>query len=82
MLMETFEEQWDAQEIAPGKAVYVLKRWVHRSINVNSDEPLITFFVFRANAGHDYGTIETKGLRKMIIEKDGRPVIVDNPRWN
>ena len=82
MLMETFEEQWDAQEIAPGKSLYVPKRWAHRSINVSPDEPLITFFVFRANAGHDYGTIETKGLRKMIIEKDGRSVIVDNPRWN
>jgi glucose-6-phosphate isomerase len=82
MLMETHEGQWDAREIAPGKAVYVPKKWAHRSINVSPDEPLITFFAFRADAGHDYGTIETKGLRKMIIEKDGRPVIVDNPRWN
>jgi glucose-6-phosphate isomerase len=49
---------------------------------VSPDEPLITFFAFRADTGHDYGTIVTKGLRKMIIEKDGRSVIVDNPRWN
>ncbi len=81
MLMETPEGEWDAQEFVPGKAVYVPKRWAHRSINVSPDEPLITFFAFRADAGHDYGTIETKGFRKMIVEKDGRPAIVDNPRW-
>jgi glucose-6-phosphate isomerase len=82
MLMETPEGQWDAQEFAPGKAVYVPKRWAHRSINVSPTEPLITFFAFRADAGHDYGTIETKGFRKLIVEKDGRPVVIDNPRWS
>lgn len=81
MLMETPEGEWDAQELVPGKAVYVPKRWAHRSVNTSPDEPLITFFAFRADAGHDYGTIETKGFRKMIVEKDGRPAIVDNPRW-
>jgi glucose-6-phosphate isomerase, archaeal len=41
----------------------------------------VTFFVYRADAGHDYGTIETKGYRKRIVEKDGKPEIVDNERW-
>jgi glucose-6-phosphate isomerase len=39
------------------------------------------FFVFRADAGHNYKTIETKGFRKLIIEKDGKPIIIDNPKW-
>lgn len=82
MLMETPEGEWDAQEMTPGKAVYVPKRWAHRSINVSPTETLITFFAFRADAGHDYGTIETKGFRKMIVEKEGEPVIIDNPRWS
>ena len=80
MLMENPEGDWDAQYMTPGKAVYVPKRYAHRSINVGS-EPMITFFVFRADAGHDYGTIETKGYRKLIIEKDGQPVIIDNSKW-
>ena len=42
----------------------------------------MTFFVFRADAGHDYGTIETKGYRKLVLEgEDGKPVMVDNPKW-
>lgn len=80
MLMENPEGDWDAQLMTPGKAVYVPKNYAHRSINVGN-EKLVTFFVFRADAGHDYGTIETKGYRKLIVEKDGEPVIVDNPKW-
>ena len=80
MLMENPEGDWDAQELTPGKAVYVPKRYAHRSINV-ANEPLVTFFVFRADAGHDYGTIETKGYRKLIVDNNGKMEIVDNPRW-
>ncbi len=80
MLMENPEGDWDAQELTPGKAVYVPKRFAHRSINVGN-EPLVTFFVFRSDAGHDYGTIETKGYRKLIVENNGKVEIVDNPKW-
>lgn len=81
MLMENPEGAWDIQEFSPGRAVYVPGRYAHRSINTGS-EPLITFYVFRADAGHDYGSIETKGFRKIVIEQNGRPAVVDNPKWN
>ena len=45
-------------------------------------EKLVTFFVFRADAGHDYGTIEQKGYRKLVVERDGKPTMIDNPRWD
>lgn len=80
MLLENPEGEWSAQELKPGIAVYCPKRWAHRSINIGN-EPFVTFFAFRGDAGHDYGTIETKGYRKLIVEKDGKPEIVDNPRW-
>ena len=80
MLMENPEGDWAAEELPPGKAVYVPGRYAHRSVNTGS-EPLITFFVFRADAGHDYGTIETRGYRKLIVEDGGKPAIVDNPKW-
>ena len=80
MLLENPEGDWNAQYMTPGQAVYVPERYAHRSINAGN-EPLITFFVFRSDAGHDYGTIETKGYRKLIVEKDGKPEIIDNPKW-
>lgn len=81
MLLENPEGDWSAQELSAGKAVYVPKRYAHRSINVSSNEQLVTFFVFRADAGHDYGSIEEKGYRKLMVEIDGKPEIIDNPRW-
>ena len=81
MLMENPEGLTEAQPLKPGVAVYVPPRFAHRSVNVSAAERLITFFAFRADAGHDYGTIETKGFRKLIVERDGRPEIVDNRRW-
>jgi glucose-6-phosphate isomerase len=81
MLMETPEGKWQAEEIKSGTAVYVPGSWAHRSINVDNSEDLVTLFCYPADAGHDYATIETKGFRKLIIEKNGKPEIVDNPRW-
>jgi len=81
MMMENPDGDWEARELSPGVAVYVPVRYAHRSINVSPDEPLITFFAFRGDAGHDYGTIDTKGFRKRIVERDGKPEIVDNPEW-
>ena len=80
MMMENLEGQWDCKELAPGKAVYVPKRFAHRSINIGNT-PFITFFCFRADAGHDYKTIESKGFRKLVVERDGKPKIIDNPKW-
>jgi len=81
MLMESPEGDWEAQEFKPGVAVYIPPRFAHRSVNVSAAEALVTFFAFRGDAGHDYGTIETKGFRKLIVERNGRARIIDNPRW-
>ena len=80
MLMENPEGDWQIEKFIPGQAVHVPPRYAHRSINIGN-EPLVTFFTFRADAGHDYGTIETKGYRKLVVEKDGQPEIIDNPNW-
>jgi glucose-6-phosphate isomerase len=81
MLTENPEGDVILQPLYPGIAVYIPKRYAHRSIN-SGKTPLITFFAFRADAGHDYGTIETKGYRKLVVEGlDGKPRMIDNPRW-
>lgn len=81
MLMESPEGDCEVQEFVPGAAVYVPGRYAHRSINTSPNQKLITFFAFRGDAGHDYGTIEKNGFRKLVVEKNGKPVVVDNPRW-
>ncbi len=81
MMMESPEGKVEWRELTRGTAVYVPGRYAHRSINVSATEPLITFFAFPGHAGHDYGTIETRGFRKLVVEENGAPAVVDNPRW-
>ena len=77
MLMETEDDKSKAIEMRPDTAVYVPAYWAHRSINTG-DEPLISFCVYPGNAGHDYGSIETRGFSKRIVETGGKPEIIDN----
>lgn len=81
MLMEHPGGDCETAVLQPGRAVYVPPKFAHRTINTSPDEPLVCFFAFRADAGHDYGTIETKGFRKLVVARDGGPAVVDNPRW-
>lgn len=80
MVMENPEGDTLEERLTPGQAVYVPRSYAHRTVNTGK-EPLVLFYVFQADAGHDYGTIETKGYHKLIVEKDGAPAVVDNPKW-
>ena len=79
MVMETPEGDWSVEELRPGRVLYVPPRWAHRSVNSGLNEDLVTFFVYPGHAGHDYGTIEEQGFRKLIVEENGQPKIIDNP---
>ena len=82
IVMENPEGDSAIEEVYPGRVLYVPPRWAHRSVNVSHSENLVTLFVYPGNSGHDYRTIEQQGFRKLVLEKDGKPVIVDNPRWS
>lgn len=81
MVMETPEGEWAVEPLRPNSVLYVPPRWAHRSVNTSLTEDLVTFFVYPGHAGHDYGTIETQGFRKLVVERNGVPTIIDNPRW-
>jgi glucose-6-phosphate isomerase, archaeal len=81
MVMETPEGEWAVEELSPHKILYVPPRWAHRTVNTGHSEDVVTFFVYPGNAGHDYGSIEKQGFRKLVVEHGGAPAIIDNPRW-
>lgn len=81
MVMENPEGEWAVEELRPGRVLYVPPRWAHRSVNTGPTEDLVTFFVYPGHTGHDYGTIEKQGFRKLVIEENGQPTLIDNPRW-
>jgi glucose-6-phosphate isomerase len=81
MVMETPEGDWAVEPLQPDKVLYVPPGWAHRSINTHPEEDLITYFIYPGNAGHDYGSIERNGFRKLVVERGGAPQVIDNPRW-
>lgn len=81
MVMENPEGDTIELPLETGKAIYVPRRYAHRSVNTGK-VPLVMFYTFAGDAGHDYRTIETKGYRKLILKREGKPAVVDNPRWN
>lgn len=80
MVMETPEGEWSVEELRPGRVLYVPPRWGHRTVNTGTGD-VVMLFVYPGNAGHDYGTIESQGFRKLVVEDDGKAQVIDNPRW-
>jgi glucose-6-phosphate isomerase len=74
MLMKTEAGECRAEPMARGRMVYVPPYWAHRSINTGQ-EPLVSFCVYPAEAGHNYGDIARQGFPKRAFARDGRCVL-------
>jgi glucose-6-phosphate isomerase len=74
MLMKTADGRCAVERMIRNRMVYVPPHWAHRSINTG-DEPLISFCVYPAEAGHNYGDIATEGFPKRVYLRAGRKVI-------
>ena len=57
-------------------AVYVPGHTAHRTVNTGT-EPLVYIGVYPSNAGHDYGAIANRNFRKIVVQRDGQPVLLD-----
>jgi glucose-6-phosphate isomerase len=81
MVMETPEGDTSVAALRPGTVLYVPPRWAHRSVCTSRQGDLVTLFVYPSHAGHDYGTIEQQGFRKLVVDRGQGIEFVDNPRW-
>lgn len=75
LLMKTEAGECTAEAMARGRLVYVPPGWAHRSVNTG-DEPLVSLCVYPAEAGHNYGEIETEGFPKRMRRVNGRARLV------
>lgn len=81
MVMENLEGDTSVEPLVPGTVLYVPPRWAHRSVCTSRQDDLVTMFIYPANAGHDYGTIERQGFHKLVVESaSGGFEVIDNPR--
>ncbi len=81
MVMENLDGHCIEMPLSPTQAVYVPRGYAHRTVNTGN-VPLVAFYSFAADAGHDYGSIETRGFHKILVEQDGGLHIIDNPKWD
>jgi len=70
-----------SETIERGRVVYAPGDWNgHRTVNTGKDK-LIFFTIEQAASGHDYETVRRNGLAKLVVEEDGKPKLIDNPKY-
>jgi glucose-6-phosphate isomerase len=74
MMLKTQDGRVRAERISRGRMVYVPPYWGHRSVNTGNED-LVSYCVYPAEAGHNYGDIKTEGFIKRVIQENGEPVI-------
>ena len=80
LLLQTEDGETSEIEMAAGSAAYVPPFWAHRTVNIGAED-FVFLSVWEARAGHDYGTIERDGFRKLVLLRAGRAAVVDNPKY-
>jgi glucose-6-phosphate isomerase, archaeal len=75
MVMKTREGKFAAEKMTRGRMVYVPAFWAHRSVNIGATEPLVSFCVYPAEAGHNYGDIASEGFPKRLFHRQGKCVM-------
>jgi glucose-6-phosphate isomerase len=74
MMMKNSDGRWVAEPMRRGSMVYVPPCWGHRSINTGT-EPLVSYCVYPADAGHNYGDIQQEGFPRRIFCRHHTTVI-------
>jgi glucose-6-phosphate isomerase len=80
LLVQTEEGDFESIDIQPGVVAYIPPYWGHRMVNTGST-PFVFFAVYPGDAGHNYGDIEKTGFVKILVERNGKPFLIDNPKW-
>jgi glucose-6-phosphate isomerase, archaeal len=80
LLLESRSGENRTVEMKPGVCAFIPPDWGHRSINIGNGR-LVFVWVCTADAGHDYAQIMTKGMRSIVVARNGKPAVVPNPKW-
>ena len=81
LLLQKRDGSCTNEKLERRKVVYAPVDWNgHRTVNTGKDE-LVFLTIEQADSGHDYETIKKRGFAKLVVERNGKPVIVDNPRY-
>jgi glucose-6-phosphate isomerase, archaeal len=80
LLLESRDGVSEVVQMLPGTCAFIPPDWAHRSINTGS-VPLVFTWFCSVFAGHDYAAILERGMRKLVVDRNGQVEIVANPRF-
>lgn len=80
LVLQTAEGVVRGVPMRRGTIAYVPPDWAHRTVNIG-DEPFSFIAFWPGDAGHDYGTIERTGFAELLVDANGRPTFIPNPRF-
>ncbi len=80
LLLQTVAGEFRAERWTAGAISHIPPMWAHRVVNTG-DDMLVFVAAYHLSAGHDYAPIVDKGFRQLLLEREGRPTLVENPRW-
>jgi glucose-6-phosphate isomerase len=75
LLQHEMTGETQVHPLKPNTVVYVPGYTAHRTINTGL-KPLVYLGVYPAQAGHDYGIIAKENFNKVVLDIDGRPVVI------
>jgi glucose-6-phosphate isomerase len=81
LLLESHDGEVRTVEMRPGICAFIPPGWAHRSINTGKCKLIFVWFC-QTDAGHEYGEILTRGMRKIVVERNGRYAVIDNPSYD
>ena len=81
LLLDTLEGDFRAERWSPGTISHIPPFYAHRVANTG-DENLVFVASYHLSAGHDYEAVAEHGFAKLVVERDGAPVLVPNARRN
>lgn len=80
LLLQSRDGETATVEMKPGICAFIPPDWAHRSINTGAEKLVFTWFC-ATDAGHEYGEILERGMRKLILDRSGKPVAEPNPNF-
>lgn len=80
LLLESRDGETRTVSMRRDVCAFIPPDWAHRSINTGHEKLVFVWFC-ATDAGHDYGKILERGMRKLILEQNDMVTIADNPNF-
>jgi glucose-6-phosphate isomerase, archaeal len=78
LLLQSREGEIRTLAMKPGTCASIPADWAHRTVNTG-DTPLVFVWCCHQQAGHEYGSILTRGMGQRVVRSNGAPVCLPDP---